>query len=65
MVLAELAALEDAIEGTVLVDGSPDHELLRKLAWAQFTNVRPEAAVLCSVPEDFRFHQSIPPAGGS
>jgi FAD/FMN-containing dehydrogenase len=51
-VLPELAALESAIEGTLVFADSPDYELLRKPAWAQFEDVRPRAAVLCTVPED-------------
>jgi FAD/FMN-containing dehydrogenase len=50
--LPELAALESAIEGTVVFAGSPDYELVRKPAWAQFEDVRPQAAVLCRAPED-------------
>jgi FAD/FMN-containing dehydrogenase len=50
--LPELAAFEGAIEGRVILAGSPDYELVRKPAWAQFDDVRPEAAVLCRVPAD-------------
>jgi FAD/FMN-containing dehydrogenase len=50
--LPELAALESAIEGRVVFAGSPDYELVRKPAWAQFEDVRPQAAVLCRVPQD-------------
>ena len=50
--LPELAAFEAAIEGTVIVAGSPDYDLIRKPAWAQFEAVRPEVAVLCRVPAD-------------
>ena len=50
--LPQLAALESAIEGTVALAGSPDYELVRKPAWAQFEDVRPQAAVLCRVPQD-------------
>jgi FAD/FMN-containing dehydrogenase len=50
--LPELAALESAIEGTVVLPGSPDYELVRKPAWAQFEDVRPQAAVLCRLPND-------------
>lgn len=50
--LPELAALESAIEGTLVFAGSPGYELVRKPAWAQFEDVRPRAAVLCRVPQD-------------
>jgi FAD/FMN-containing dehydrogenase len=50
--LPELAALESAIEGTVAFPGSPDYELVRKSAWAQFEDVQPQAALLCAVPQD-------------
>jgi FAD/FMN-containing dehydrogenase len=48
----EVAALESAIEGTLVFADSPDYRLVRKPAWAQFEDVRPRAAVLCRVPED-------------
>jgi len=48
----DLAALEAAIDGTVLLPCSPDYELARKPAWAQFEEVLPEAVVLCRVPAD-------------
>jgi FAD/FMN-containing dehydrogenase len=49
--LPGLAALESAIEGRV-VRHTLDHELLRKPAWHQFMDVRPEAVVLCATPAD-------------
>ena len=51
-VLPGLAALEAAIEGRVVRAGSADYELLRGPALAQFENVRPQAAVLCTTPGD-------------
>lgn len=45
-----LAALDRAIEGTVVLPESPDYELVREPVWAQFEDVRPEAIVLCKVP---------------
>jgi FAD/FMN-containing dehydrogenase len=50
--LPGLAGLEGAIEGTIVANDSLDYALLRKPAWAQFVNVRPEAVVLCSTPAD-------------
>jgi FAD/FMN-containing dehydrogenase len=50
--LPELAAFEAAIEGTVIVAGSPEYEVVRKPAWAQFESVRPEVVVRCRVPAD-------------
>jgi FAD/FMN-containing dehydrogenase len=44
--------LDAAIEGRVIRAGSPDYELVRKPAWGQFQDVRPEAAVLCEEPAD-------------
>jgi FAD/FMN-containing dehydrogenase len=49
---SEFAALESAIDGTLVFPDSPDYELVRKPAWAQFEDVRPLAAVRCTVPED-------------
>jgi FAD/FMN-containing dehydrogenase len=48
----ELAALDAAIEGNVILASSPDYELVRKPAWGQFQEVRPQAAVLCTGPAD-------------
>jgi FAD/FMN-containing dehydrogenase len=48
--LPGLAALEAGIEGRVVHD--PGDELVRKPAWAQFADIRPQAIVLCSTPED-------------
>jgi FAD/FMN-containing dehydrogenase len=50
--LPGLAALDAAIEGTVVPNDSPDYGLLRRPAWAQFEDVRPEAVVLCATPAD-------------
>jgi hypothetical protein len=50
--LPGLAAFAAAIEGSVVLPGSPDYELLRKSAWAQYEDVRPKAVVLCSTPAD-------------
>jgi FAD/FMN-containing dehydrogenase len=48
--LPGLAALEAAVEGSLVHD--PGDELVRKPAWAQYGDVRPQAVVLCSTPED-------------
>jgi FAD/FMN-containing dehydrogenase len=50
--LPGLAAFEAAIEGSVVLPGSPDYELLRKPAWAQYADVPPAAVVLCATPPD-------------
>jgi FAD/FMN-containing dehydrogenase len=50
--LSELRALEAAIEGTVVVAGSPGYEHLRAPVWAQFQDVRPQAVVVCATPTD-------------
>ncbi len=50
--VSELAALDAAIDGEVILAGSPDSELVRKPAWGQFQAVRPQAAVLCAGPAD-------------
>jgi FAD/FMN-containing dehydrogenase len=50
--LPGLAAFEVAIEGSAVLPGSPDYELLRKSAWAQYEDVLPKAVVLCSTPAD-------------
>jgi hypothetical protein len=46
-----LSALEAAIDGSVIVPGSPDYEE-RKPAWARFHHIRPEAVVVCATPAD-------------
>ena len=50
--LPGLAAFEAAIEGSVVLPGSPDYEHLRKPAWAQSEDVRPAAVALCATPAD-------------
>jgi FAD/FMN-containing dehydrogenase len=50
--LRELAAFETAIEGSVVLAGSLDFELVRKPPWAQFEDVVPAAVVLCRAPAD-------------
>jgi len=50
--LTGLAALDAAIEGTVVRNDSPNYGRLRKPAWAQFEDVHPETVVLCSTPAD-------------
>jgi FAD/FMN-containing dehydrogenase len=50
--LPGLAAFGAAIDGSVVLPGSSDYELLRKPAWAQYIDGRPQAVVLCSTPAD-------------
>jgi FAD/FMN-containing dehydrogenase len=49
---AELAALDAALEGTVVLAGAPEYGRQRGPAWAQFEEVRPQAVVLCTTPAD-------------
>ena len=46
------AGLARAIDGDVLLHGSPDHERLAPAFNARFDDVRPEAIVACTTPED-------------
>jgi FAD/FMN-containing dehydrogenase len=48
----DLAALQGAIAGEVILPGSPDYESARKPAIARFHDSRPQAVVLCRTPED-------------
>jgi FAD/FMN-containing dehydrogenase len=48
----EIEALEAAVEGRVVLRGSPDFGGLREPAWAQFAEVTPEAVVLCRTEAD-------------
>src|SRR6266511_4361114 len=50
--LPYLAAFEAAIEGEVILPGSPRYETVRKPAMVRFENVRPAAIVLCKTPAD-------------
>jgi FAD binding domain/Berberine and berberine like len=50
--LPGLTAFEAAIDGAVVVPGSPDYELMPKSAWAQFGDVKPAAVVRCARQED-------------
>jgi FAD/FMN-containing dehydrogenase len=45
-------ALQGAIAGDVILPGSPDYESVRKPVIATFHYVRPQAIVLCKVPQD-------------
>jgi FAD/FMN-containing dehydrogenase len=49
---ADWSALEGAIEGDVVVPGSPDYEQARKPAIARFHDARPQAVVRCETAED-------------
>jgi FAD/FMN-containing dehydrogenase len=48
----DLAALQAAIAGQVILPGSNDYESARKPAMARFHEVRPAAVVLCRTPVD-------------
>ena len=48
----EFAALDASIEGEVIHPESPEYGFVRRPAWAQYENVRPEAVVRCKVPTD-------------
>jgi FAD/FMN-containing dehydrogenase len=50
--VADLAGLHDAIEGDVLVPGSPGYDAAARPAMARFADVLPEAVVRCATPED-------------
>jgi FAD/FMN-containing dehydrogenase len=49
---AELAALQSAIGGQVLLPGSVAYERARQPAFAQYASIRPAAVVRCSTPSD-------------
>jgi len=44
------AALQGAIDGRVVLPGSPDYDLLRKPSIPRFHDVRPQAVVRCETP---------------
>jgi FAD/FMN-containing dehydrogenase len=48
----DFRALEGAIEGELILPGSPEYETVRKPAMVRFGNVRPAAIVLCERPAD-------------
>jgi FAD/FMN-containing dehydrogenase len=49
---ADLRALQPAIDGDVVLPGSPDYESVRTPVMARFEHVRPAAVVRCATPED-------------
>lgn len=49
---AEWGALQRAIDGEVVLPGSPDYESVRKPMMARFDHLRPAAVVLCATPAD-------------
>jgi FAD/FMN-containing dehydrogenase len=51
-VTADWGALQRAIDGDVVLPGSPEYESVRKPVMARFEHVRPAAAVLCATPAD-------------
>jgi FAD/FMN-containing dehydrogenase len=48
----DFRALEGAIEGELILPGSPEYETVRKPPMVRFENVRPAAIVLCERPAD-------------
>ena len=48
----ELAALQSAIDGEVLLPGSAAYEEAGRSAWAQYAHIRPVAIVRCATPAD-------------
>jgi FAD/FMN-containing dehydrogenase len=49
---ADWRALQEALDGDVVLPGSPEYESLRKPVMARFEHVRPAAVVLCATPAD-------------
>ena len=49
---AEWDALQRAIDGEVVLPGSPEYESVRKPVMARFEHLRPVAVVLCATPAD-------------
>ena len=49
---ADLAALQGAIAGDVVLPGSPAYEAVRRPPIARFHDIRPQAVVLCRTPMD-------------
>jgi FAD/FMN-containing dehydrogenase len=68
----EFAALDASIEGEVIQPESPAYKSVRRPAWAQYENVRPEAVVRCRTPTDVaeslsvarRLDLQVAPRGG-
>jgi FAD/FMN-containing dehydrogenase len=49
---ADWCALQGAIDGDVVLPGSPDYEAVRTPVMARFEHLRPAAVVRCATPED-------------
>jgi FAD/FMN-containing dehydrogenase len=49
---ADWHALQRAIDGDVVLPGSPEYESVRKPVMARFEHMRPAAVVLCATPAD-------------
>jgi FAD/FMN-containing dehydrogenase len=68
----DFAALDASIEGEVIHPESPEYESVRRPAWGQYENVRPEAVVRCRTPTDVaqslavarRLDLEVAPRGG-
>jgi FAD/FMN-containing dehydrogenase len=57
-------ALQDAIDGEVVLPGAPEYESSRKPAIARFHDARPQAVVLCETPSDVAETISVARASG-
>jgi FAD/FMN-containing dehydrogenase len=68
----DFSALDASIEGEVIHPESPEYESVRRPAWAQYENIRPEAVVRCRTPTDVaeslavarRLDLEVAPRGG-
>ncbi|HEV8165767.1 MAG TPA: FAD-binding oxidoreductase [Actinomycetota bacterium] len=49
---ADWGALQRAIDGDVVLPGSPEYESVRRPVMARFEHLRPAAVVLCATPAD-------------
>jgi FAD/FMN-containing dehydrogenase len=49
---ADLGALQPAIDGDVVLPGSPEYESVRQPVMARFEHLRPAAVVRCATPAD-------------
>jgi FAD/FMN-containing dehydrogenase len=60
---ADWGGLQRAIDGDVVLPGSPDYEWVRRPVMAHFAHLRPVAVVLCATPADVAATLAV--AGGS
>jgi FAD/FMN-containing dehydrogenase len=61
-VTTDWRGLQRAIDGHVVLPGSPEYESVRKPVMARFEHVRPAAVVLCATPADVA--ETLAVAGG-